>query len=265
MKYEIMNIKQIILGTILSMEEEEKRKKINFLVEEYLDNTDFIEKLLKLTSLGEIQLFMKKTVYNIAIREGILYFKNNNEVFVLEAFLDQIYYNHLKQQIKILNKKESVMISLFIKYKTEIYNLNIIYRGIKNNIERKLLSQFLVKNYLFLDEDKLQFLLNLDDVEIFATFIEDYIRNIKEIKPFFLDLKIKRKHLIQSIEEIYFNYYFKKFKIKIDDIDFFTIYKILELLIRKEKEIRFDIMPRAVKILHKKFKDLKLRKDIGYF
>jgi len=265
MKYEIINIKQIILGTILGMEEEEKRTKINFLVEEYLDNMDFIENLLRITSLGEIQLFMKKTRYNIPIREGILYFKNNNEVFVLEAFLDQLYYKNLNQQMKILNKKEKVMISLFVKYKTEIYNLNVIYRGIKNNIERKLLSQFLVKNYMFLDEDKFQLLLNLDNVDIFANFMEDYISKIKEIKPFFLNLKIKKKHLIQSIEQIYLNYYFKKFKIKIDDIDFFTIYKILELLIRKEKEIRFDIMPKAVKILHKKYKDLKLRENIDYF
>ncbi|GAH37152.1 unnamed protein product, partial [marine sediment metagenome] len=146
------------------------------------------------------------------------------------------------------------MISLFVKYKTEIYNINVIYRGIKNKIEPKLLSQFLVNNYLFLDESKLDRLLNLDNLDDFISVIEDYLKNIKEIKPFFIRLRINQKHLIRSIEQFYITYYFKKFEIKIDDIDFFTIYKILEILIKKEKEIRFDILPKVIKILHYKFK-----------
>ena len=45
------------------MNYEEKRKNINFLVETYLDNTEFIEEMLKFTNLDEIQLFLKKTRY----------------------------------------------------------------------------------------------------------------------------------------------------------------------------------------------------------
>jgi vacuolar-type H+-ATPase subunit C/Vma6 len=209
--------------------------------------------LLKFTSLDEIQLFLKRTKYNVAIREGILYFKKNKEIFILEAFLDQLYYKQLNVQLENLNKKEKIMISLFVKYKTEIYNINMIYRGIKNNIDRKLLSQFLVNNYLFLNENKLEHLLNLDSLDEFISVIEDYLKNIKEIKPF-------QKHLIRSIEQFYITYYFKNFEIKIDDIDFFTIYKILEILIKKEKEIKFDILPKVIKILHYKFKALKTQK-----
>lgn len=260
MKFEIQNLKQIIISLILGINIEEKRKYINFLVEEYLDNTEFIEELLKFTSLDEIQLYLKRTKYNIAIREGILYFKKNKEIFILEAFLDQLYYKQLKAQLRNLNKKEKTMISLFVKYKTEIYNINVIYRGIKNKIEPKLLSQFLVNNYLFLDESKLDRLLNLDNLDDFISVIEDYLKNIKEIKPFFIRLRINQKHLIRSIEQFYITYYFKKFEIKIDDIDFFTIYKILEILIKKEKEIRFDILPKVIKILHYKFKALKTQK-----
>lgn len=260
MKFEIQNLKQIIISLILGINQEEKRKYINFLVEEYLDNTEFIEELLKFTSLDEIQLYLKRTKYNIAIREGILYFKKNKEIFILEAFLDQLYYKQLKAQLRNLNKKEKTMISLFVKYKTEIYNINVIYRGIKNKIEPKLLSQFLVNNYLFLDESKLDRLLNLDNLDDFISVIEDYLKNIKEIKPFFIRLRINQKHLIRSIEQFYITYYFKKFEIKIDDIDFFTIYKILEILIKKEKEIRFDILPKVIKILHYKFKALKTQK-----
>jgi vacuolar-type H+-ATPase subunit C/Vma6 len=260
LSYEIQNLKQIIISLILGINQEEKRKRINFLVEEYLDNTEFIEELLKFTSLDEIQLFLKRTKYNIAIREGILYFKKNKEIFILEAFLDQLYYKQLNVQLENLNKKEKIMISLFVKYKTEIYNINMIYRGIKNNIDRKLLSQFLVNNYLFLNENKLEHLLNLDSLDEFISVIEDYLKNIKEIKPFFIKIRINQKHLIRSIEQFYITYYFKNFEIKIDDIDFFTIYKILEILIKKEKEIKFDILPKVIKILHYKFKALKTQK-----
>ncbi len=260
MKFEIQNLKQIIISLILGINQEEKRKQINFLVEEYLDNTEFIEELLKFTSLDEIQLFLKRTKYNMAIREGILYFKKNKEIFILEAFLDQLYYKQLNVQLANLNKKEKTMISLFVKYKTEIYNINMIYRGIKNNIDRKLLSQFLVNHYLFLNENKLEHLLNLDSLDEFISVIEEYLKNIKEIKPFYIRLRINQKHLIRSIEQFYITYYFKNFEIKIDDIDFFTIYKILEILIKKEKEIKFDILPKVIKILHYKFKALKTQK-----
>ncbi len=257
MKFEIQNIKQVIISLIIGMKQEERRKNINFLVEVYLDNTEFIEDLLKLTTLDEIRIFLRRSLYNIPIREGILYFKKNKEIFVLEAFLDQLYFNHLNEQVKILNKKEKTMISLFVKYKTEIYNLNVIYRGIKNRIDKKLLSQFLVNNYLFLNEEKLKYLLDLENPDDFLSAVELLLKNITKVDQIFITLKIDSKHIIRSIEQFYITYYFKKFKTKIDDIDFFTISKILEVLIKKEKEIKFDILPRVIKIIHKKFKALK--------
>ncbi|TET03020.1 MAG: hypothetical protein E3J90_02150 [Promethearchaeota archaeon] len=257
LKFEIQNLKQIVIGLILGIDYEEKRKNINFLVETYLDNTEFIEEMLKLTNLDEIQLFLKKTIYNIPIREGLLYYIKKKEIFVLEAFLDQLYYTRLRDQVKRLNKKEKIMISLLVKYKTEVYNLNVIYRGIINNIDRKLLSQFLVDNYLFMSEGILDSLLNLPNVDEFISNITYYLNNTSETKQIFLRLNLDKKHIIRSIEEFYFTYYFKKFEIKVDDIDMFTISKILEVLIKKEKEIRFDILPRVVKIIHKKFKMLK--------
>ncbi len=257
LKFEIQNIKQIVIGLILGMSYEEKKKNINFLVETYLENTEFIEKMLKFTNLDEVQFFLKKTIYNIPIREGLLYYKKKKEIFVLEAFLDKLYYTRLRDQVKRLNKKEEIMISLLVKYKTEVYNLNVIYRGIKNNIDRKLLSQFLVDNYLFLNEGILNSLLNLPNLDEFMSNITSYLNNTPETKPLFLKLNLNKKHIIRSIEEFYFTYYFKKFELKVDDIDMFTISKIIEVIIKKEKEIKFDILPRVIKIVHKKFKMLK--------
>lgn len=251
-----MNIKRVILGTILGMSIADKSLLVNKLVEKYLDNTEFMDELIEISSLDEIQLYMKQTKYNKAIREGILYFKNTNEIFVLEAFLDQFYYENLKNEIKHLAQKERFMISLYLKYISEIYNLNIIYRGIKNNIERNLLSQFLVNTYMFLDKNKLMDLLNLTNIDDLILDLNQYLSKTKEIKPYLLNFKFDRKHLIWSIETLYLDYFFKIFEIKIDDIDYQTIFKIIEVLIKKDKEIRLYILPKLVDILHEKYKVL---------
>ncbi|KKL47659.1 hypothetical protein LCGC14_2333330 [marine sediment metagenome] len=44
---------------------------------------------------------------------------------------------------------------------------------------------------------------------------------------------------------------------KIDDIEYQAIFKILEVLIKKDKEIRLYIIPGVVNILHKKYQLLK--------
>jgi vacuolar-type H+-ATPase subunit C/Vma6 len=257
LKYEIRNIKNIILGTIVGMNTNEKLSLVNQTAEIYLNNTDFIKGLTEITSLDEIQLYVRNTKYNKAIREGLLYFKNENEVFVLEAFLDQLYYENLKREMKYLGKKEKKMISLYVRYITEIYNLNTIYRGIINKINPKLLKQFLVENYLFLERDKLENLINLTNTDDFILLLTQYYKKITEIRLYFISSTLNEKHLIWSIEKIYIDYYFKTFKIKIDDIDYQTIFRILEVLIKKDDEIRLYVLPKVVKLLQKKFKILK--------
>ncbi|MFX0042878.1 MAG: V-type ATPase subunit [Candidatus Hodarchaeota archaeon] len=259
LKYEIRNILEIIIGSIIGKSRKEKVKNINFLVEEYLENTDFINDLLEMTSLEEIQFFLKNTKYYTAIREGILYFKKNNEIFVLESFLDRLYYKNLLKSQPIYKKQEKTMITHFVGYKTEIYNLNMIYRGIRNNIDKKLLSQFLIDNYLFLNEEIMEILLNVNNTDDFFIKLEEFFKKNEEIKSLFIPIVLNEKHLKWSLEGLYQNYYFKKFQVKNDDISYLTIYRILELMLRKEKEIIFDIMPNIIKILHDKYEILEDR------
>lgn len=257
LKFEIANIKQVIIGVITGLSIKEISKNVNFLVEEYLEHKEFMSHLLEITSLDEIQLFMSKTRYNKAIREGILYFNNNSEIFVMEAFLDQYYYNNLLEQEKSYDKKERMMISLYIHQLIEIYNLRMISRGITNNIEKELLKQFLVKAYFFLDEEKMNILLNLNNIEDFFLQIENFLKNTARLKELQISIIINKKHLIWSLGAIYQDYFFKKNKIQIDDIENSTIYRILELMIKKDKEIKFNIMPNIIRIIHDKFERLE--------
>jgi len=257
MKYEITNIKRVILGTILGMSINEKTKMVNKLVEKYLNHSDFINKLIQISSLDEIQLFFKPTRYNKVIREGILYFKNTNEIFVLEAFLDQLYYKTLKKELRRLNKKEKVMISLYVKYISDIYNLNLIYRGIITHIDNNLISQLLVDNYLFLNQAILDKCLDLTDVNDLINVISQHLSGIKKIHHYLTKFTISKEHFIWSVEKLYLDYYFRTFKMKLDDVEYQAIFSILEVLIKKDKEIRLFILPKIVNILHEKYQMLK--------
>jgi len=253
MKYEILNLKQIILGSIIGLTKEEKRENVNFLVERYLENEDFMKDLVKIPSLDEIRLFLRDTRYYKAVREGILYFRNNDEIFVLESFLDQLYYKNLVKKRKNLNKYEEKMIVLFTKYITEIYNINMIYRGIINNIDKKLLSQFLVNSYLFLDSKSLENLLGQTKIVDFFTYLNSILSKSEDIKNLYKNLSIDMEHPIWELERIYQKFYFKEFELQIDNIDYSTIYRIFEVIIKKEKEIKFEILPNIVRTIHKKF------------
>jgi len=256
LKYEIMNIKQIILGVILGMTTEEKAKNVNMLIEKYLENTEFIKKLIETPSLERIQFIMKSTKYNKAVREGILYFNSNNEIFVLEAFLDQLYYINLLQRERIYNEKERVMISLFNSLTTELYNINIIYRGIINNIDKNLLSQFLVDHSLFLDRAKFDFLISQKTLEEFFIALDNLLHRFVKLN---YNISLKNfEHPIWELRRIYINYYFKEFKVKMDDIEYLTIYRVIELIIKKEREINMVIIPKVVDLLHKKFNKLNI-------
>ncbi|MFX0186967.1 MAG: V-type ATPase subunit [Candidatus Hodarchaeota archaeon] len=257
LQFEIMNIKQIILGSIIGLNKKAISEKVNFLTEKLLGNVEFVNNLLEISSLDEIQLFMKGTKYYKVIREGLLYFKNYNEVFVLEAFLDQLYYINMIREEKTFSRKERKIINLYIDSITEIYNLNVIYRGILNKIDKKLLSQFLVENYLFLDKSKIENLLNQENFNEFISNIKEIFSNVKGIKKFYDIRGINIEHLYWWIEGLYINYFFNKFKPKFDDIDYSTILKVIEILIKKQKEIQFDILPNAIKIIHKKFEILE--------
>lgn len=256
-KYEISNIKQIVLGSIIGLSKVEKSKRINFLVEEYLEHSDFINNLIEIDELDEIQLYLKSTRYNKAIQEGILYFRNNNEIFILEAFLDKLFYENLILTTPIYDKKEYSMISLYIAYITEVYNLRMISRAILNHFDKNLTSQLIVHQYLFLNPAKMEILLELSNIDDFISTLEVFLNSSKELNALFVPIVINKKHLRWSFEGLYQTYYFKKFQLKIDDFEYFTIYKILELIIKKEREIKFNIMPNVIRIIHEKYESLK--------
>jgi hypothetical protein len=110
---------------------------------------------------------------------------------------------------------------------------------------------------MFLNQGSLNDLLNLTNTNDFITLLSEFLIRKKEIRLYLLRSPFKGEHLIWEIERLYLDYFFRTFHIKKDDIEYQCIYRIMELLIRKENEIKIHVLPWVVEILHEKYKVLK--------
>ena len=257
MKYEIYNIKQIIIGTILRKTKKEKVNDINFIIEELLDNKSFIEELIDKRSLNEIELYIKNTNYYQVIKEGLDFYRNNKEIFVLTSSLDKLYYENISRIKSMFNKPDFEIIKIYINYITEIYNLKILYRGIRNNIERSILSQLIVDNYLFLNPKKLQILLNQETIEAFIQHLSNFLTTLKPnlFTPAILNSNFDG--IIIILKTIYKNYFLKECQKQITSLASISISKVLSILVQKETEIKDVLIPIVINILHSKYQILE--------
>jgi len=256
MKYEIYNIKNIILGTILNKTKKEKISETNFIIEELLDNEEFIRELINKRTINEIQLFMKKTNYYQVIKEGLDFYRKNQEIFVLAVSLDKLYYEILGRIKSRFSNTDFEIIRIYISYVIEIYNLRILYRGIKNNIEKNLLSQLLIHSFLFLNLKKLNILLNQETIEGFS---QTLIAFLIESKPRLFPPDILNKNvedIIALVKSIYDEYFFKECHKQVSSLPALTVSKVLELLVKKESEIKYVLIPLVVNILNLKYQTI---------
>ncbi len=256
MKYEIYNLKEIILGTILGTEKKQILQNVNFIIEELLENEKFIRTAIEKRTLNEIQLYMKGTKYYQVINEGISFFKKNKEIFVLNAFLDKFYYESLMKIKNVYNIGDFGIIRTYINFTSEIYNLKILYRGIKTKIGKNLLSQLIIDNYLFLSNKKLNFLLNQETIESFVQNLKVFLIESKKLVFQTYDLSVSGEDIIERLRLIYEEYFFLECKKQMNSLASISMSKILEIIVKKEREIRDYIIPKVVSILHEKYQSI---------
>lgn len=257
LQFEITNIKSIILGAIVGDTQKERTANVNFLVEEILDNVDFIKGLLDITNLDEIVLYMEDYRYYKAVREGIRYYKENNETFILVSFLERIYYQNMADSKQKFDAKEKKLIKTYVDSIIEIYNLHLIYRALRTGLEKKILSQLIIENSLFFTKKDLTLLMNVEGLDEYFLLLRSIFSENQKISDVYKKEGIVEDHLMWSLDGIYLTYIIKNFETNIENIEYSTIFSIIELIIKKEKEILFDIMPNMIKIIHKKFEDLR--------
>lgn len=250
LKYEIINIKTIIKGILIGQDAKETRNEVDFEVEIYLGNEDFINELMDIRDLDQMELFFRRSIYGEAIMEGLLFFKQTKEIFVLDSFLERLYYTNLIGKNRNYNRKERDIIDLFSRCLIEIYNLNTIYRGVMNDIEEKILVDLLIEEHIFFKTEGLMDIFQSETVKLVRRKIMEQLHKSKKIRGLMSKTRMNEEYFIPSIKNLYKQYFFNQFSFKVDDFEYRTIYLIIEILLKKENEISYLVLPKLVDLLY---------------
>lgn len=267
-RFEIWNVKTYLLGMIAGIDKNQIKKEIIDDPERILLRTKFIDKLLNVNDIKEaIEILEKNFIYGKAIKRGWHYFKESNEVFMLEALLDKLFCEILIEKLENYKGIEKKLFTQYINFICERYNLNLTFRGIKTKIPPELISQLIVSRSIFFNENSLLRLISSKNIEEYTNHIRQHLEMIfkssnlpKESiillptnKNQFYNTLMAKINVEDPINPIIAKLNKELFKSLVDvpkdNITLISIEQILNLIVTKEREI-FKIIRLSAKIFH---------------
>lgn len=267
-RFEIWNVKTYLLGMIANIDRNQIKKEILDDPERLLLRTKFIDKLFTVKDIKEaIELLEKDVLYGKMIKKGWHYFKESNEVFVLEALLDKLFCDILINKLEDYKGIEKKLFSQYIYFICERYNLNLTFRGIRNKIPRELLTQLIIPKSILYNEKALINLISSKNIEDYTNKIKEHLELILKtsdileksmISPHinknqFYKSLISKIKVEDPIDPIITKLYKELFKSLVDvpkdNITLISIEQILNLIVTKEREI-FRIIRLFAQIFH---------------
>lgn len=239
-KYELENLKDLVVGKLIGIDANTIRERIFLKVEDILHTTEIIEDAIKMDSLKEVIFLYRKTQYHELLHELESRYEATGELFFIYALLDRFYiqdFNNLLHEHAKWRSIEKKIARFFIGTLTDSYNLNIVLRGINHDFQWGEIELLLVdgKHAYVIGEDKLQDLYKIgkNKDEIFKkvkNYLENYTYSQKALKV------LKKSMLIHSIRTFYHNLtiaYFNTLKFKSGH----ELSEVIAFMIRKEVEI----------------------------
>ncbi|MCP4761676.1 MAG: V-type ATPase subunit [archaeon] len=268
LRYEIWNIKTYIVGNITNLSPQTLKNETLNIPERLIDQVQFIDKLYTYSNLDDGIEFLKSTQYRDPIDRGWYYYKQKNEIFLLEALLDKYYMTQLIKSLKNYSGLEKRVFKYYIDILNQKYNLILVYRSIRNNIPKDLLKQLIIYYGNMLSSEILSNIAYSKDINDFSKNIkkifteEKYLKLIK--KTPFMGILFKNQKYLKSIQnsitvdnpisyilsELDQNIFRMLEKESINNLRVRNIENILTLIFGKELEI-FKVLALFVKIFHK--------------
>lgn len=119
----------------------------------------FPDEAMQSATIEEFVMFFKGTFFYAPLQESIKNLKINKNAFLTEMYLDKAYYETLWDFANNMSKKDKVITVDFLKLKTDILNIKIIYRMRKYlKFSGKEIEDYLVRPYGEMDSNILGFL-----------------------------------------------------------------------------------------------------------
>ncbi len=248
-KFEIENIKKIIHGITANLPRAEIQELMYGNVERILEHEKLINILLNQKLLEDLLFVLKNAAYSKPLREGLTHYKQEGDLFHIQAYLDRFFLLNLMQSGFQLKGKAAEIWDVFLNLEAEKYNFVTLYRGLYNHLDPELIRELLVPGGMYVQHGDIYGLLALKNLEEFPEAIYSLLR--KRFVPVTLIERtlMHNSNPILGLTELYYQL-FKRKNLIGEDLEAKTFGELLEYVNHKIRNIK-KITAIAVKIVHK--------------
>ncbi|MHA1727591.1 MAG: V-type ATPase subunit [Promethearchaeota archaeon] len=249
-RYEIWNIKTYIVGMLANMSIEDIRREILIEPEKTLQRMIFIDKLLLKTNFKDGISYLEKSKYAKIIQQGVHFYEEKKEIFLLEALLDKFFHTQLLNSLDNYSGVEKKLFNNYIDTLIQKYNLILTFRSVRNNVPKVLLKQLIIPKGNVFNPELITALSLAEDTEEYFQKMTNFLKRNIFLKSLVKKLTLKDP-ISPILSELNHNLFRDIKSVKTEDIDLdaITIEKILTFVFNKENEI-FRVLSLFIKILH---------------
>lgn len=172
LEFEVKNLKNLILGIMAGLPRRALKRLLYDHVARVLGHEEWQRALVNQQNMDDILYLMKRSIYLKPVREGIVHYRRHDELFQLQAYLDRFYYQYLASVEPPLDPECTRLWTEYLNAEVELYNLDVLFRGITNKIDRKLVRELLIPREFLLSTRDMAQLLQASAAGIFLAELE---------------------------------------------------------------------------------------------
>ncbi len=154
LKFQIKNLKTILLGKIADLDPDLIKTYLNWDVEDILGTRKIIDMLLTQRTPREIQYTLRNSRYGSILREGLTHYFNEKDPLYFQIYLDRYYYTNLLSQNFGLPRQQTDLIRRYINIEAEYQNVRMINRCLSNNFDPRIINELLVPSNFILKPEQ---------------------------------------------------------------------------------------------------------------
>ncbi|GAB4325012.1 MAG: hypothetical protein Kow0069_30880 [Promethearchaeota archaeon] len=247
-KYELENLKKIVLGVIANLPMGEIRALLYEHVEEILGHEKIVTLMLNQKTVEELLFVLKGYPFAKPLQEGLAHYQSEGEVFQFQAYVDRYYFQLLKATRPHLHKACAKVWETYVGAELERYNLIVLHRGLFNKLAPEFVRGLLVPGG--------NFLRHADYLEALVKVKHDALRDWVVSK--FLERGAKPRLVEEAFKDEpnpevgiwnYYNLFFSEWGRREYDLERRTFITILHFLKMKESNIN-HVLRVGVKLVH---------------
>ncbi|MHA1369857.1 MAG: V-type ATPase subunit [Promethearchaeota archaeon] len=246
MKYEIENLKNLIIGKLVDIDANVIRDRLYFELEELLKTEKIIKFALDAKTIEEVIYLFRNTPYHRILHEIENRYRALNEIFFLYSLLDKYFIDSFNSILKFQRGSwpatRKQLIRNFVGIETDYYNLSTIFRGLNHNFSWEEI-EIIISNKNAFFQVKLQ---DLKDIFHAKGDIEATMKILYKIASRYrfgsnLIQILDESMIVHSLKIFFYNLKLKLTKLfKMNDEN--ELSNLLEFIIREEAEIENLVM-----------------------